>query len=131
MVVTDSKLVAFNNKRPVEHIPCAQPRSYMLLVCFVYERVCYLYIYMYRGYTFNFAGREWLCCCIVFAAIVCISSRGDFSCLSRVTAYHFPYKIMWPTADYAYRIAGKFRGVLIFVIFLVELVVTKFSTNEN
>ena len=30
-----------------------------------------------------------------------------------------------------YRIAGKFRGVLIFVIFVVELVVTKFSTHEN
>ena len=30
-----------------------------------------------------------------------------------------------------YRIAGKLRGVLIFVIFVVELVVTKFSTHEN
>ena len=30
-----------------------------------------------------------------------------------------------------YRIAGKFRAVLIFVIFVVELVVTKFSTHEN
>ena len=30
-----------------------------------------------------------------------------------------------------YRIAGKIRGVLIFVIFVVELVVTKFSTHKN
>ena len=29
-----------------------------------------------------------------------------------------------------YRIAGKFRGVLIFVIFVVKLVVTKFSTHN-
>ena len=32
---------------------------------------------------------------------------------------------------YKYRIAGKFRGMLIFVIFVVKLVVTKFSTREN
>ena len=27
--------------------------------------------------------------------------------------------------------AGNFRGVLIFVIFVVDLAVTKFSTHEN
>ena len=36
-----------------------------------------------------------------------------------------------PVASLQYRIAGKFREVLIFVIFVVELVVTKFSTHEN
>ena len=30
-----------------------------------------------------------------------------------------------------YRIAGYFRGVLIFVIFVVHLLVTKISTHEN
>ena len=32
---------------------------------------------------------------------------------------------------HAYRMAGNFRGVLIFVIFVVDLAVTKFSTHEN
>ena len=30
-----------------------------------------------------------------------------------------------------YRIVGKFQGVLIFVIFMTNLLVTKFSTREN
>jgi hypothetical protein len=30
-----------------------------------------------------------------------------------------------------YRMAGNFRGVLIFVIFVVDLAVTKISTHEN
>ena len=30
-----------------------------------------------------------------------------------------------------YRKAGNFHGVLIFVIFVVDLAVTKFSTHEN
>ena len=30
-----------------------------------------------------------------------------------------------------YRMAGNFRGVLIFVIFMVDLAVTKFSTHKN
>ena len=30
-----------------------------------------------------------------------------------------------------YRIAGNFRGVLIFVIFVVDQAVTKFSTHQN
>ena len=33
--------------------------------------------------------------------------------------------------NYAYRMAGNFRGVLIFVIFVVELAGTKISTHEN
>ena len=32
---------------------------------------------------------------------------------------------------YIYRIAGNFRGMLIFVIFVVDLAVTKFPTHEN
>ena len=31
----------------------------------------------------------------------------------------------------AYRMAGNFRGVLIFVIFVVDSAVTKISTHEN
>ncbi len=30
-----------------------------------------------------------------------------------------------------YRMAGNFRGVLIFVIFVVDLAVTRISTHEN
>ena len=32
---------------------------------------------------------------------------------------------------YTYCMAGNFRGVLIFVIFVVDLAVTKISTHEN
>ena len=30
---------------------------------------------------------------------VCLASRGDCSCLSRVIAFRIPDKILWPTAD--------------------------------
>ena len=52
------------------HTPCAASQ---LLICFVsvFTVTC-SYIYIHRGYTINFAGKEELCCCSDFAAIVCI-----------------------------------------------------------
>ena len=50
--------------------------------------LCYLYIYMHRGYTIQFCRKKkkncWLCCCD-FAVIVCIllSIRDTFD-------YHLP-----------------------------------------
>ena len=50
----------------------------------------------------------------------------------RITlTYVCTYRLQVMFTPLYYRIAGKFRGVLIFVIFVVELVVTKFSTHEN
>ena len=43
-------------------------------------------------------------------------------------------KLYAPKSKLLYRIycmAGNFRGVLIFVIFVVDLAVTKISTHEN
>ena len=52
--------------------------------------------------------------------------KGSYMCIIICTVVRTSM-VMSPS----YRIAGKFRGVLIFVIFVVELVVTKFSTHEN
>ena len=42
-----------------------------------------------------------------------------------------PYFTDLPVSSSLYRIAGNFRGVLIFVNFVVHPGVTKFSTHEN
>ena len=61
----------------MEHIPHARPRNCMLVEsCLYFLYVCYLYIYMHRGYTIISILQEekescWLCCCSDFAAIVC------------------------------------------------------------
>ena len=40
------------------------------------------------------------------------------------TVYFFS-KVLWIVANIPYRLIGYFRGVLIFIIFMVHLVVTK------
>ena len=46
----------------------------------------------------------------------------------RVVYYYYHYYYYY---YYYYCMAGNFRGVLIFVIFVVDSAVTKFSTHEN
>ena len=55
----------------------------------------------------------------------------DFLCILSNSREGSSGAIWLVHTDSRYRIAGKFRGVLIFVIFVVELVVTTFSTYEN
>ena len=51
--------------------------------------------------------------------------------------FHTPRRLqLWHSCVMAcsiviYRMAGNFRGVLIFVIFVVDVAVTKISTHEN
>ena len=58
--------------------------------------------------------------------------------LDAFTVIHIPKKYVYyytggfmTVRECTYRMAGNFRGVLIFVIFVVDLAVTKISTNEN
>ena len=57
----------------MEHIPRAQPCShiYAARLLFMNMFLSYLYIYMHRGYTFNFAARERSVGSVDFAAIMC------------------------------------------------------------
>ena len=66
---------------------------------------------------------------------------GEFACFQKLLSYLL--RLFWFQSIYKqyillflqvlldYRMAGNFRGVLIFVTFVVDLAVTKISTHEN
>ena len=60
-----------------------------------------------------------------------MSTRFDYLTTSYFNPIMPAKPPIMPKAMPVYRMAGNFRGVLIFAIFVVDLAVTKFSTHEN